>query len=1238
MAKAKRKQNSIADLEKILEGITPVASMKTSNARAKKISTVNATARKNEQSRSSANKKAASGGPRAKVVPVVGKNVTEAAGQYLGERNRANNEAQALSGKKPPEEEKSLFQKGLRNLLRGQSAAANAFKEGFDPNDGKAYDVGAAFKGFGTGFNAEKTVSYSDILKEHGNYGSKKSKILGGVLDVFGDPTTYLGVGLIGKAGKATKYVTRADGTTKKVTKKLSQREIREGLEESADVARKGSATPFNLPSGKAVGKKDIIEALAVERAAVSQLGKRQRNKLSPEARELFELAKATQKAQGKKYKRLGASESAHLGKKTSSGLVIKDVLSEMSNYSVKATQERLRKEVEQELLKTTGKSLPRSTTGWAPARTITLSPERVSRAQAVVLAAKKGDRIDMPSEGLDWLAQIGVTTRQGDLLMDSQDAYKAVSNAAMAAEKGGVKLGADGAQAAAFKKEIGDEVDKRMAKLGLAGGERALREQLIAATNRNLSTTISNQLSVRVGTAKIGVPGVAALAKKSAEIAGKPEFIRKSVKMFEDGFRANAHIPPSIRRMRRVTNATGAQLERAYGRQTQSVFDGLGAAERKRVAQLWGKGLTEATVIAGGKQLDGTPVDDVFKYIDEEIESMSKTIKDRGVTAKDLASQLPDNFIITQDKIIEKTNVLGSKGLELNVRTEQSLDTDFFKNGVRALMKDGKISDPGQALYIYNAAINKVIANKKLWETVAQSHGAVLREKKLVRGVQESLDSRVNDYTVTDRLGRELVDKFGWKTPTYRDGKTPIQGLENHVFEPEIADAITRMGEMYSSAKSTGDILRNYDKSLVAVKSVLTKYNPSFHPRTFLGEYILGFLGGMRPLTQVDSYKKSIAVWRGHSAEFMGRAADGSVVATPAASGIRQGDVEAANLLKNTPARAYTNSSKSPVVMKFRGQPLNADELRHYYMKSGLKSGFASTDTVRGTDATLGGSVLRGISDSTQAMTESIEDIGRMAHFIDVIRHSKAKTLQEAIDEAAETVAKTHLDYTEITKLERDGMSRVVPFYKWLRLSTPLMAETLLTQPGKALVIPKALDTASRMAGYDPNNLSTLPGGPDAAVPEYLLANGARPVGSINGNSQWFNPVSLFPIAGSAELLNEGQKNPFAALMNTINPALGGIAEVGLDAQNKGAAPSDNWGKFAASQTPQTNFVRKLFSNEDPSIGTGEKTGKFLLNPGLISTTPRTIEGAARAEREAAYTNRRETKRKLGILEPKKK
>lgn len=1084
---------------------------------------------------------------RKPVVPVSGKNVTEAAGNYLGQRNRTNAEAQALSGKKEPDRDKSLLEKGLHNLYRSQSGAANAFKEGFDPNDDKAYDLGGAIRGYKEGFKSDKTVSYNDILKEHGHKG-KGWSLLGGALDIFGDPLTYTGVGLIGKAGKAVKYIDEADGTTRKVVKKLSQKEIREGLEESASIVKKGTQTPFKLPTGQAVGKKDIVEALGVERAAVSQLGKRQRNQLSTEARELYELAKATQKQQGKKYLRKGASETQHLGKKTSSGLIIKDVLGEMSNYSVKATRERVAAEV-------------------------------VAKHAA---AGRILDKAPNP-QAATWL-----------------------------------------------KKQIADETEQRLAKMGLVSKtgkpvERELHENVVAAMNRNLSTTISNQLSVRVGTAKLGVPGVAALGRKSAELAGKPAFVRKTVKAFEDGFRANAHIPSSLRSMRRISNSTGATLLKAYGRQTQSVFDAIPAAERHRVASLWGKGHTGAATIAGGKTLDGAPVDDIFKYIDKEMGELDVSVRKNGILADELNEQLPDIFKVKQGKtktVVETKSSNGRPSLFENKGTK--IDDDYFVNEVKELMRLGKIKDPAQALYMYNAAVNKVIANKKLWETVAQSHGAVLKDKKLVHGVQESASSVQGRHTVTDNLGRELVEKYGWKTPTYA-GK-PIRGLENHVFEPEIADAVSRMGQMYSSTKSTGDLLRQYDKSLVAVKSVLTKYNPAFHPRTFLGEYILGFLGGMRPATQVDSYKKSVNVWRGHSKEFLGQGASGTG---------KQADVEAENILRRLQAPAFQRSS-SPVVMKFRDKPLNADELRHYYVNSGLKSGFASTDTARGIDATITGGVLRQISDRTQTMTESIEDIGRMAHFIDVIRHSKAKTLQDAIDEAAQVVAKTHLDYTEVTKLERDGMSRVIPFYKWLRLSTPLMAETLLTQPGKALAIPKALDMASRMAGYDPNNLSSLPGGPDAAVPDYLLASGARPVGSINGNSQWFDPTSLSPMAGSAELLDEIRNNPAGALVNTINPMLSLPFKLGFDTQSKGSAPSDDYTKFAASQTPQTNFGRKLLTSEDPSVSTGEKVSKFLLNPGLVSNTPRTIEGAAFQEKKRAEEHRKNVKRKLGILEPR--
>ena len=83
------------------------------------------------------------------------------------------------------------------------------------------------------------------------------------------------------------------------------------------------------------------------------------------------------------------------------------------------------------------------------------------------------------------------------------------------------------------------------------------------------------------------------------------------------------------------------------------------------------------------------------------------------------------------------------------------------------------------------------------------------------------------------------------------------------------------------------------------------------------------------------------------------------------------------------------------------------------------------------------------------------VEDVSRLALFID--------GLEKGMDPAAAAynVKKYLFDYTDLTKWEKGIFKRIMPFYTFTRKSIPLAFETLLTQPGKVLAMPKAIAAA---------------------------------------------------------------------------------------------------------------------------------------------------------------------------------
>ena len=134
-------------------------------------------------------------------------------------------------------------------LSRGNYASASAvdaFLDNIDnPNIGES--AGILAKAAWKGLSGKNKITYQDVLKEHDTEHYEKADpisrfVVGTGLDIALDPTTYMGVGLLGKAGRAFKKT----GKTAKITEQSVQPTLKRAAEEMGTT---GKAT---VPVGKA--------------------------------------------------------------------------------------------------------------------------------------------------------------------------------------------------------------------------------------------------------------------------------------------------------------------------------------------------------------------------------------------------------------------------------------------------------------------------------------------------------------------------------------------------------------------------------------------------------------------------------------------------------------------------------------------------------------------------------------------------------------------------------------------------------------------------------------------------------------------------------------------------------------------------------------------------------------------------------------------------------------------------
>jgi hypothetical protein len=129
---------------------------------------------------------------------------------------------------------------------------------------------------------------------------------------------------------------------------------------------------------------------------------------------------------------------------------------------------------------------------------------------------------------------------------------------------------------------------------------------------------------------------------------------------------------------------------------------------------------------------------------------------------------------------------------------------------------------------------------------------------------------------------------------------------------------------------------------------------------------------------------------------------------------------------------------------------------------------------------------------------------------------HAMDKLLKGSdMDGALQSVMKSHFDYGDLTRFERNVVKRIIPFYTWSRKNIPLQAEMLIRKP-------------SQFAKYGmfAENLGAVAPPVDwAQVPEYYTDIGATPTPLGNeDNAVMFSPASQLPLGDLMDVTDIGK------------------------------------------------------------------------------------------------------------------
>lgn len=467
---------------------------------------------------------------------------------------------------------------------------------------------------------------------------------------------------------------------------------------------------------------------------------------------------------------------------------------------------------------------------------------------------------------------------------------------------------------------------------------------------------------------------------------------------------------------------------------------------------------------------------------------------------------------------------------------------------------------------------------------------------------------------SVETTLGRDLSTQWGSKTQHPGFVKVSDKGnksrlgrfIDKELYYPkEIVEQFKYLDDVLKGSvagiknPTTEQIIKKYDSIVHAWKSGMTIYRPGHHIRNLVGDITLSFFDGV---TNPHYYNKSMRVLATRSKAYNGW------------DGLKA-------LESGTPLSQVPDSGKAMVRLRGGKKKLNYDEVWRAAFDQGIIPDYRTIEDIafnadqsvkfgigKSLTRPFGGKVRKVAGDVSQARDHMV----RIAHFMHALEHPKGayKTAQEAYDAAGARVRKWHPDGSDLTNFENKVMRRTFMFYSWMRKAIPLVIETAVMQPGKAVIFPKAMYAFAEANGLDLDSLGN-PFPVDQLFPEFIT-------------DQMTGPQFEFGQFGEGDLLGEpgryGGTNPGEPLTEMIsewgtsNPqhsvggALTPLARIPMELFNNktmgtGSEIRDK-SDYIDSQIPQMGALAKA-TGRSPSSGFTDPTSdvsRELVDPGLNS------------------------------------
>ena len=527
------------------------------------------------------------------------------------------------------------------------------------------------------------------------------------------------------------------------------------------------------------------------------------------------------------------------------------------------------------------------------------------------------------------------------------------------------------------------------------------------------------------------------------------------AIDAFNHVFRAKAGLDPRINEQRLRYMGMSNENVAYRARILKDIFRGTSPKARKADFRAF---LTHGIIDESGRMMQFQSImsDILRQYIPSQV---AHPFGPAGrMTYGDLSRWLPDKYTFPKETLKDGFEFKSWADI-----VEQVLTPSMAKD-----------TDPLEMLWQFMIANEKVIAEKASLKSIADTFGI-------------PKDNLASSALTHGNLGYVSNPKFG----------------DEVYFHPEVSRQIDKFFELVHSPRAAGALDTYLQKVTDVYKQLVTTYSPvAWNVRNSIGDAFTGLLDGVTGAHGLASYRQASRAIR-----------------------LRRGLDETSQEAIHTPGSSLADlgSPRSALFRTQSGKSVSVEETLALYNRHGLNTGFIQTDFgPQHANLNLGsprGTIARFTHQPLQALATTQADFFRLAHFIDVMKRSTFRNIDDIGQEAAEHVRRFKFDYNDFTPMEKTVFSRVVPFYKFQRKNLPLMTAMLFAKPSKMLLPSKAQTAISEYMGYDSEGFM-----PDydatSVMPEWVRDMGTYPIANHNGNTIFARPA--LPSNDPMDLIDE--------------------------------------------------------------------------------------------------------------------